>query len=225
MGRIKDFLARESVDWAEVLDTGDCCESMYCLYLVQTLVADGSGEELAEIRREPSFEERLEVRKNLLRHKGVQWAINHLKTFKDLNKSAGQVAYLRMITHFISTFLIVSMSANAKLPKKVKQFSFTLLKDEPNTDSSSAQTKPPQERLISSLSVTLEIEHECSLEKPYLANYSDLWQLVKGDLGSELLDSIKFLDLATELTGILERLVTMPVAFSVQCNRRRTTNS
>lgn len=59
------------------------------------------------------------------------------------------------------------------------------------------------------------MEHETALDKPYLVNYNDLCQLLIGELGLELLSSVDLLDLATQLTEILEQLVSISVIVSL----------
>lgn len=133
--KIKSFLANDKVDWNEIFFADDYCESMYYIYLLQTLIGDGSEKEFVEIRKEPSFEERTEMRKSILKHRGIQWAIDYLKNTKELiTNNTNKISYLIMITHIIAIYLIASMSVNNKLPKTVKQYSFKLVKEDSKVD-------------------------------------------------------------------------------------------
>ena len=125
--KLKSFLSQNTIDWNKLFSIENYSESIYYLYLLQALIADESEEELAEIRQEPSFEERQEIRKSILKHKGVQWAINTLKDFKV--KDRNKIGYMKMITNLISIYIIGSMSVNNKIPKEVKQYSFKLIKE------------------------------------------------------------------------------------------------
>ena len=68
--------------------------------------------------------------------------------------------------------------------------------------------------------INLEMEHSTPLDEQFLVNYNDLCQLLKGEFGLELLSSIDLLELAMELTQILEQLVSLSVSVELTMNRR-----
>jgi hypothetical protein len=63
--------AKELVNWGEIFNLSDLCESTYCLYIINALIKDSSDKELAELRHEPQVEERLALRLNILKSKTI----------------------------------------------------------------------------------------------------------------------------------------------------------
>lgn len=51
-------------------------ESSYDLFIFQALIGDVSGKEIQELRKEIKQEERMLVRANFLKSKGLEWAID-----------------------------------------------------------------------------------------------------------------------------------------------------
>ena len=117
--KVNTVFAKELVNWGEIFNPSDPCESIYCLYIINALVKDSSDKELAELRHEPQIEERLALRLNILKSKTIEWSINYLKTLKKHTDNKSMISYTFFIVDLIHIYLVTSMKANGKLPTKL----------------------------------------------------------------------------------------------------------
>ncbi len=149
--KVKAFLSQEIVEWDKLFTFAEPYESMYCLFLVQALIGDSSEKELAELRKEVPAEQRAEFRNAVLKHKGVQWAIEHLRKVKPMLGKIEIASYTKMVMNLITAYLIGAMKANEKLGKDLRHYTYQMLpKEELKGDNAAANTnKGPKMSTIS----------------------------------------------------------------------------
>jgi len=94
------------------------------MYLTQAFIGDGSDKELAELRQEPTAEERKALRISILNQNCIQWGINQIKELKtDLNNEA-TVIYIKVLLNLIFNYIVASMHANEKLPRDLVHLTY-----------------------------------------------------------------------------------------------------
>lgn len=120
--KVIGVFAKEVINWEEIFNPSDLCESIYCLYIINAVVGDSSEKELAEIRHEPQTDERLALRLNILKSKVIEWCINYLKVLKRHTDNDDMIMYTLLIVFLINAYLIASLRANEKIPTKFLQY-------------------------------------------------------------------------------------------------------
>ncbi len=73
---LAEFSGAEPLDWGKLFPSAAPYEAIYSLFVTEALVGDSSDKDLAEVRREPLGESRDRLKLDLIRHKGIQWAIS-----------------------------------------------------------------------------------------------------------------------------------------------------
>ena len=115
---LKNIIVDKEFNWDSVMSASDIYKSTYYVHILLSLIGDGSGKELAELRNEPSEEVRKELRLGIINHKGIQYAI---KSLKELKVDRNTVPYITMVVNLIMIHVFGSLTANKKLPGNVRQ--------------------------------------------------------------------------------------------------------
>jgi len=117
-------LLQDKVSWEDFFNPKEPFESIYLMYLTQAFIGDGSDKELAELRQEPTAEERKALRISILNQNCIQWGINQIKELKtDLNNEA-TVIYIKVLLNLIFNYIVASMHANEKLPRDLVHLTY-----------------------------------------------------------------------------------------------------
>jgi len=126
-------------------------ESMYGLFLLQSLIADSSEKDVAELRSELPSEERMKLRMCMIKENGIKWMIENIGKVKEGLRRDEIVGYTRMIMNLITVYITAALKSNSKFAKDYKHFSYQLIKEEQKTDSTSTTTSKPKLSTISIL--------------------------------------------------------------------------
>eukprot|EP01022_Parablepharisma_sp_SALTPOND_P004330 TRINITY_DN120104_c0_g1_i1.p1 TRINITY_DN120104_c0_g1~~TRINITY_DN120104_c0_g1_i1.p1 ORF type:complete len:1287 (+),score=154.13 TRINITY_DN120104_c0_g1_i1:6286-10146(+) len=215
--KVKTFFLKETVDWNSIFVPSEPYESMYCLFLMQSLIGDTSQKDLAELRQEISPDDRINLRSNLLKHGCIQWAIQHLKTIKETISKNEMLSYGRMVLHLITVYVVGSLNANDKLPKELKHFTYKVVKEEAKTEGSDTDKAHKGSKMSTTSNIylkfnnNLESEFLAPLADQYLVCYQELCAMLVGDIGLTLLSSVDCLDLAKDVVELLDQILSIPV--------------
>lgn len=128
--KIKTMFAKEADYWEEFFESADFCRTTYTLYLLQCMVCDSSDKELAEIRQEPSLEEREALRIDLLKSKAVLHAVKYVKNLEGQKLQESSVTYVRMTLKIVMAFLVESLKGNKQLPPEFYLYEYRVMKDD-----------------------------------------------------------------------------------------------
>jgi hypothetical protein len=121
---------REAKSWEDYLRFSERCQSIYLLYLVECMIGDGSDAELAEIRKEPSSEERTALRLSILNSKAILHAIKYIQSLEGYVIQDIAIHYIRMSLRMISTYVVESMRANEKLPTEFQLYEYKVIQED-----------------------------------------------------------------------------------------------
>jgi hypothetical protein len=194
-------LFQERVNWEDLFNPKEPFESTYLLYLTQAFIGDGSDRELAELRQEPTAEERKALRLSILTHNCIPWAINQIKDLKTYINYEATLVYIRALLNLIFIYIAGALHSNKKLPRDLVHLTYKI------------QEKAKANEVISKL-YSNSLEHEVTepLEDRYLVCYKELCELLCSDIGLSLLSTIDCLDFSIDILDIMNSLLSFTVA-------------
>lgn len=127
---VKKIFEKELKGWEELFKSSKQGESIYRLYLIKSIIADSSDKELAELREEPSAEERTALRLSILNSKAIQYAVKYIRNLEGYVLQESVIEFIRMTLNIIIPYLVESMRGNKKLPDEFQLYEYRLPKED-----------------------------------------------------------------------------------------------
>jgi len=128
--KTKMVFKKEAECWEDLFKFRDQCESIYLLYLVQSVIGDSSDAELAEIRKEPSPEERTALRLDILNSKAILHAIKYIRSLEGYAIQDVAIFYIRMTLKIITAYVVESIKSNKRIPSEFKLYEYKIIKED-----------------------------------------------------------------------------------------------